>query len=68
MAHMRDPTFGRQPTSVALPAPARQNMTVYSNNNPDPQRDEKKDPLEPYGKSYKDNVIVVTGLYRGSNF
>ena len=29
---------------------------------PDPQ-----DPLEPYGKIYKDDIGVLMGVYRGSN-
>ena len=28
----------------------------------------KLDPLEPYGKLYKDYIGVIMGLYRESNF
>ena len=34
----------------------------------DPQKDLKVDPLEPYGRLYKDYIGVTMGLYRGSNF
>ena len=33
-----------------------------------PKRIQKLDPLEPYGKFYKDYIGVIMGLYRGSNF
>ena len=35
---------------------------------PDPKRLLKSDPLEPYGKLYKDYIGVIKGLYRGYNF
>ena len=35
---------------------------------PDPHRDLKLDPLEPYGRLHKENLGVTIGLYRGFIF